>query len=170
MAKLADARDLKSRAPKGAYRFNSGPGHHAISFVLIFLPRSSRHSKQENHPGTLTRLHTAQSNFSWEHRDERVAHYRAVSQPAAANAQTAAPTNPSLGLADLPGKRANFQDACCSSDPCGSPSKLNPEMGAESQMVVSYSRAKFYVLLRLPTYAWKSRSALVGASLYHIEK
>src|SRR5215472_14119539 len=28
VAKLADARDLKSRAPKGAYRFNSGPGHH----------------------------------------------------------------------------------------------------------------------------------------------
>src|SRR5437868_12779350 len=28
VAKLADARDLKSRAPKGACRFNSGPGHH----------------------------------------------------------------------------------------------------------------------------------------------
>jgi hypothetical protein len=28
VAKLADARDLKSRVPKGTYRFNSGPGHH----------------------------------------------------------------------------------------------------------------------------------------------
>ena len=27
MAKLADARDLKSRAPKGAWRFDSAPGH-----------------------------------------------------------------------------------------------------------------------------------------------
>jgi hypothetical protein len=27
VAKLADARDLKSRVPKGTYRFNSGPGH-----------------------------------------------------------------------------------------------------------------------------------------------
>src|SRR5437763_6728547 len=40
VAKLADARDLKSRDPKGAYRFNSSPGHHAISFALIFLPQS----------------------------------------------------------------------------------------------------------------------------------
>src|SRR5205807_7837446 len=30
VAKLADARDLKSRVPKGTYRFNSGPGHHAF--------------------------------------------------------------------------------------------------------------------------------------------
>src|SRR5205814_1354667 len=29
VAKLADARDLKSRVPKGTYRFNSGPGHQA---------------------------------------------------------------------------------------------------------------------------------------------
>ena len=28
VAKLADARDLKSRVPKGTCRFNSGPGHH----------------------------------------------------------------------------------------------------------------------------------------------
>jgi PilZ domain len=28
VAKLADARDLKSRVPKGTYRFNSGPGHY----------------------------------------------------------------------------------------------------------------------------------------------
>src|SRR5947207_2158785 len=28
VAKLADARDLKSRVPKGTYRFDSGPGHH----------------------------------------------------------------------------------------------------------------------------------------------
>ena len=27
MAKLADARDLKSRVQKGTYRFDSGPGH-----------------------------------------------------------------------------------------------------------------------------------------------
>ena len=27
VAKLADARDLKSRVPKGTYRFDSGPGH-----------------------------------------------------------------------------------------------------------------------------------------------
>src|SRR6266700_645947 len=31
VAKLADARDLKSRVPKGTYRFNSGPGHQAPS-------------------------------------------------------------------------------------------------------------------------------------------
>ena len=27
VAKLADARDLKSRVPKATYRFDSGPGH-----------------------------------------------------------------------------------------------------------------------------------------------
>src|SRR6185312_6240046 len=27
VAKLADARDLKSRVPRGTYRFDSGPGH-----------------------------------------------------------------------------------------------------------------------------------------------
>ena len=32
VAKLADARDLKSRAPKGACRFNSGPGHQNTAF------------------------------------------------------------------------------------------------------------------------------------------
>lgn len=31
MAKLADARDLKSRVSKETYRFNSDPGHHLIS-------------------------------------------------------------------------------------------------------------------------------------------
>src|SRR5215475_12050035 len=30
VAKLADARDLKSRAPKRAYRFDSDPGHQHI--------------------------------------------------------------------------------------------------------------------------------------------
>ena len=30
-AKLADARDLKSRVSKETYRFNSGPGHHDYS-------------------------------------------------------------------------------------------------------------------------------------------
>src|SRR5438046_9894222 len=34
VAKLADARDLKSRVPKGTYRFNSGPGHHALSLTF----------------------------------------------------------------------------------------------------------------------------------------
>ena len=29
VAKLADARDLKSRVSKETYRFNSGPGHHS---------------------------------------------------------------------------------------------------------------------------------------------
>jgi hypothetical protein len=33
VAKLADARDLKSRVPKGTYRFNSGPGHHAFQLT-----------------------------------------------------------------------------------------------------------------------------------------
>ena len=32
VAKLADARDLKSRAPKGAWRFDSAPGHqHSVT-------------------------------------------------------------------------------------------------------------------------------------------
>jgi hypothetical protein len=31
VAKLADARDLKSRVSKETYRFNSGPGHHSGS-------------------------------------------------------------------------------------------------------------------------------------------
>jgi hypothetical protein len=35
VAKLADARDLKSRVPKGTYRFNSGPGHHVKLVVGI---------------------------------------------------------------------------------------------------------------------------------------
>ena len=30
VAKLADARDLKSRVPNRTYRFDSGPGHHKI--------------------------------------------------------------------------------------------------------------------------------------------
>jgi hypothetical protein len=30
VAKQADARDLKSRVPKGTYRFDSGPGHFAL--------------------------------------------------------------------------------------------------------------------------------------------
>src|SRR5437764_9272911 len=42
VAKLADARDLKSRVPKGTYRFNSGPGHHissALSSISVWLRR-----------------------------------------------------------------------------------------------------------------------------------
>ena len=31
VAKLADARDLKSRVPNRTYRFDSGPGHHLTS-------------------------------------------------------------------------------------------------------------------------------------------
>src|SRR5438093_11976717 len=30
VAKLADARDLKSRVPRGTYRFDSGPGHQGL--------------------------------------------------------------------------------------------------------------------------------------------
>ena len=40
VAKLADARDLKSRVSKETYRFNSGPGHHldlAQSITLVWL-------------------------------------------------------------------------------------------------------------------------------------
>src|SRR5712691_8098563 len=33
VAKLADARDLKSRVPKGTYRFNSDPGHQCSSEI-----------------------------------------------------------------------------------------------------------------------------------------
>ena len=35
VAKLADARDLKSRAPKRACRFDSGPGHHTTSYAAF---------------------------------------------------------------------------------------------------------------------------------------
>ena len=35
VAKLADARDLKSRVSKETYRFNSGPGHHSTHSLLI---------------------------------------------------------------------------------------------------------------------------------------
>ncbi len=34
VAKLADARDLKSRVPKGTYRFNSDPGHHGFNELV----------------------------------------------------------------------------------------------------------------------------------------
>src|SRR5438128_2959112 len=34
VAKLADARDLKSRVPKGTYRFNSDPGHQRRIWLL----------------------------------------------------------------------------------------------------------------------------------------
>ncbi len=34
VAKLADARDLKSRVPKGTYRFDSGPGHQAENLEI----------------------------------------------------------------------------------------------------------------------------------------
>ncbi len=39
VAKLADARDLKSRVPKGTYRFNSGPGHHLTPAVVAISVR-----------------------------------------------------------------------------------------------------------------------------------
>src|SRR6185437_9258215 len=83
--------------------------------------------------------------------DEHVANCRARSQPVATSVRIEAPINPSRSLVGLPGKRANFPNACSSSDPWGSPSKLNPEMGAESHMVVTYSCQKFYLLLKLPT-------------------
>ena len=35
VAKLADARDLKSRVSKETYRFNSGPGHHIGTFFHL---------------------------------------------------------------------------------------------------------------------------------------
>src|SRR5579872_130409 len=43
VAKLADARDLKSRVSKETYRFNSGPGHHSILALRghLVLSRSS---------------------------------------------------------------------------------------------------------------------------------
>src|SRR5215469_18316161 len=34
VAKLADARDLKSRVPNRTYRFDSGPGHHKINHLV----------------------------------------------------------------------------------------------------------------------------------------
>ena len=37
VAKLADARDLKSRVPKGTYRFDSGPGHNDGFGILAAL-------------------------------------------------------------------------------------------------------------------------------------
>ena len=39
VAKLADARDLKSRVSKETYRFNSGPGHH----LTLAVPVTSLH-------------------------------------------------------------------------------------------------------------------------------
>ena len=39
VAKLADARDLKSRVPKGTYRFDSGPGHQARGSIFRRLFR-----------------------------------------------------------------------------------------------------------------------------------
>src|SRR5437867_4643534 len=37
VAKLADARDLKSRVPRGTYRFDSGPGHHSrVALRVIY--------------------------------------------------------------------------------------------------------------------------------------
>src|SRR3954451_14990535 len=35
VAKLADARDLKSLASKGACRFESGPGHHLVNYLTF---------------------------------------------------------------------------------------------------------------------------------------
>jgi hypothetical protein len=38
VAKLADARDLKSRVSKETYRFNSGPGHHIYWGLALAVP------------------------------------------------------------------------------------------------------------------------------------
>ena len=49
MAKLADARDLKSRAPKRAYRFDSDPGHQQ-AFLLKILRPQLRIAAAGSHP------------------------------------------------------------------------------------------------------------------------
>ncbi len=47
VAKLADARDLKSRVSKETYRFKSGPGHHKPGCLMSSeVRRSVRHSGQ----------------------------------------------------------------------------------------------------------------------------
>src|SRR6476660_1966469 len=43
VAKLADARDLKSRVLKGTYRFDSGPGHHATLASSLFALVPAQH-------------------------------------------------------------------------------------------------------------------------------
>jgi hypothetical protein len=55
VAKLADARDLKSRVPKGTCRFNSGPGHHVCRFPNA---RSCSH-KQLGSPPCIERVNKA---------------------------------------------------------------------------------------------------------------
>ena len=43
VAKLADARDLKSRVSKETYRFDSGPGHHPFNQLQTYavaVPRT----------------------------------------------------------------------------------------------------------------------------------
>ena len=43
VAKLADARDLKSRVSKETYRFNSGPGHHLTLTAAAILVQPRLH-------------------------------------------------------------------------------------------------------------------------------
>ena len=43
MAKLADARDLKSRVSKETYRFDSGPGHHLTLAAAAILVQPRLH-------------------------------------------------------------------------------------------------------------------------------
>src|SRR5438477_13064965 len=45
VAKLADARDLKSRVLNRTYRFNSGPGHHLNPASCITSVRSCRRAR-----------------------------------------------------------------------------------------------------------------------------
>ena len=59
VAKLADARDLKSRVARGTYRFNSGPGHQIVERSslcsgfgrrLPFVSASLAHAFSERKP------------------------------------------------------------------------------------------------------------------------
>ena len=45
VAKLADARDLKSRDSKESYRFDSDPGHHAHHQTYCMPPRLAEERK-----------------------------------------------------------------------------------------------------------------------------
>ncbi len=48
VAKLADARDLKSRVPKRTYRFDSGPGHHCAELNSTLLAEAATSSTEQH--------------------------------------------------------------------------------------------------------------------------